>query len=90
MLVMKIRILLTILFIITTTLSAMHEIKHIQEGSDFTCEVCIVDNHSAADIVESSEKIEIFHHEKISQNNLISNLHVKTRSNQNRAPPVLS
>ena len=42
---MKLRVLISILFIIATTFTAVHELEHIDgEHDSSTCEVCIVDN----------------------------------------------
>ncbi|QOY54729.1 hypothetical protein HUE87_00315 [Candidatus Sulfurimonas marisnigri] len=88
---MKIRVILSILFVIATTFSVIHEIEHIMHADGYTCEVCIVDNHSvSADIISKTQYTEIFHFEKISQNNLVSTLHVRTNHNQSRAPPLTS
>ncbi|QOY52175.1 hypothetical protein [Candidatus Sulfurimonas baltica] len=88
---MKIRALLSILFVIATTFSVIHEVEHIMHTDGYTCEVCIVDNHLvSADIISKTQYIEISHFEKISQKNLLSTLHVKATSNQNRAPPFIS
>lgn len=88
---MKLNILLSILFIIVTTLSAGHEVEHITLDDDSSCLVCTVNNNLiSADIIDISQTVEIIRFEKISQNNFISTLHIKERNNQNRAPPSLS
>ena len=88
---MKLKILISILFIIVTTFSAVHEMEHTVNGDDSSCLVCHVsDNIASADIIDEVEDIEVFHFEKIAHKNLVSKLHLKEKNNQNRAPPVQS
>ena len=88
---MKLRVLISIFFIIATTLSAIHELEHIAHDDDSACLVYHVnDNLTSVDIIDEIENIEILHFEEIVQKSQISNLHVKSKSNQNRAPPKLS
>ena len=88
---MKLRVLLSLLFIIATTLSAIHELKHISHDDDSSCQVYHVnDNLTSVDIIDEVKDIEIFHFKNILQNSQISNLHVKKSTNQNRAPPLAS
>lgn len=86
---MKLNVLLSILFAIVTSLSAVHEVEHIAHDDASTCLECVVNqNLVSADAVLSALKLEIFHFEKISHNNHSSHIHVRTHSNQNRAPPT--
>ncbi len=88
---MKLRILLSIFFLIATTLSAIHEIEHITHEHDSSCHIYhINDNLTSIDIIDESKDIEIFHFENIVQNTKTLNLYLKNKSNQNRAPPKLS
>jgi hypothetical protein len=88
---MKLNVLLSILFALVTTFSAIHEVEHIAHDDDSSCLVCHVNNNLAsADIINKPEIVEIVHFEKIAQNNLTTNLHFKERNNQNRAPPSIS
>ena len=88
---MKLRVLISIFFIITTTFATVHEAEHITNGDNASCLVChINDNLTSADVIDKVTDIEIFHFEKIVQNTQISNLHVKKSTNQNRAPPLAS
>ena len=88
---MKLRVLISIFFIIATTFATIHEVEHIEHGDDSSCLVCHVgDNLASADVIDKDTSVEIFHFENIVQNTQISNLHVKKSTNQNRAPPVLS
>ena len=89
---MKLRLLVSILFVIATTATAVHELEHINgEHSASSCQVCIVDDHSvSADAVEKFKEIELFKFEEISPNNLVYTIHNKNHSYQNRAPPFIS
>lgn len=88
---MKLRILLSIFFVIATTFSALHELEHTTNDADSSCLVYhINDNLSSSDIIDESKEIDTFQFEKISQNNQVLNLHVKNKSNPDRAPPIAS
>ena len=88
---MKIRVLISLLFIIATTFATIHEIEHIEQGEDTSCLVCHVsDNLTSADIVDNIQDVEIFHFEKVLEKNSILSFHTKKHSNQNRAPPLTS
>lgn len=88
---MKLKALFSILFVIATTLSAVHETEHTTHSVDSSCVVYhLNDNLSPVDIIDKSKDVEIFHFDYISQNNSTSNLHVKDKSNPNRAPPLAS
>ena len=89
---MKLRLLISILFIIATTATAMHKIEHIHGDHDAnTCQVCIVDNHSvSADVVDKFKGVELFKFEQIAATSLVCFLHTKDHSYQNRAPPLKS
>lgn len=88
---MKLNVLLSILFAIVTTFTAIHEVEHIAHDDSSSCLVCHVNNNLAsADVIDKPEAIEIVRFEKIAQNYQISNLHVKNKSNLSRAPPSIS
>ena len=89
---MKLRLLISILFIIATTVTAIHELEHIHgEHSESSCQICIVDDHSvSADAVEKFKEIELFKFESITPQNLVYTLQEKNHSYQNRAPPLKS
>lgn len=88
---MKLRVILSIFFLITTTFASIHEVDHIQHSDDSPCLVChIGDNLSCGDVIEKVKEVERINFEKILQNTQIIKLHVKEKSNENRAPPVLS
>ncbi|WP_373035695.1 hypothetical protein [Sulfurimonas sp.] len=89
---MKLRVLISILFIIATTATAIHELEHIHGDNDSTsCQICIVDDHSvSADIVDDFRDLEVFRFDNIALTNLVYSLHKKDHSYQNRAPPFKS
>lgn len=87
---MKFRLLLSILFIIATTLTALHELKHVENHDSSTCQVCVVDNHLvSADITVDFKNLEIFSFEAIASNDLTSYFYTQTPTNQTRAPPFI-
>ena len=89
---MKLRLLISILFIIATTAIAIHELEHINNGSSSSsCQVCIVDDHSvSADIIDKLTDVDVFRFDDIAPANLVYILHIKNHSYQNRAPPLKS
>ena len=89
---MKLRVLISILFIIATTFTAVHELEHIGgEHDSSTCEVCIVDNHSIlVDIVDNSSDYFSFSSENIVLENQLLSSHTKKSSNHSTAPPSIS
>jgi hypothetical protein len=88
---MKLKVIISILFIIATTFTAIHEIEHVKQHDSSTCQVCIVDDHSvSADIVDDFKDVEIFSSAKEIPLNLISSLKIKRPANRSRAPPILS
>ena len=87
---MKLRVLISILFLVATTLSALHELEHITQD-DSACMVYHVnDKLTPIDIIDNEKDAELFHFEKIVQNNQALTLYVKDKSNPNRAPPLVS
>ena len=85
---MKLRVLLSLLFIIATSFTAIHEVKHLVHGDDSSCLVCHVsDNLTSADIIDETKTVEIIHFEKVLESNTILTYHEKKHSNQDRAPP---
>ena len=88
---MKLRILLSIFFLIATTLSAFHELEHITHDDTSSCMVYHVnDKLTPIDIIDIEKDVELFHFENITQHNQVLNPHVKNKSNPNRAPPITS
>lgn len=88
---MKLRLLISILFVIATTATAIHELEHINGHDSSTCQVCIVDNHSvSADIIDNFTDVEIIRFSEISSTLLVKFSHTKNHSYQTRAPPLKS
>ena len=89
---MKLRVLISILFIIATTITAIHELEHINgEHSSSSCQICIVDDHSVSgDVVVSFEDVDLVRLEKISLKKSLYSFYNKSHTNQNRAPPFKS
>ena len=89
---MKLKFLFSLLFIIATTLSAIHEIEHINHNHDSnSCEVCII-NHNllSSDVIAEFQEIECFIYANITLKKPISKFYTQKHTNQNRAPPFLS
>ncbi|MCX6075396.1 MAG: hypothetical protein NTW78_00750 [Campylobacterales bacterium] len=88
---MKLKLILSILFIIATTFTALHEIEHVKNHDSSTCQICIVDNHSvSADVVVDFKEVELFSFESIFLQTLILNSQTKQTTYKSRAPPQIS
>ncbi len=89
---MKLRVLISILFIIATTFTALHEIEHVTgEHDSASCQICVVDDHLvSADIADEYINITIFSFDAISSVNQYSNTHTKKSTNHSNAPPKIS
>ncbi len=89
---MKLRVLISILFIIATTFTALHEIEHISgEHDSSSCQICVVDDHSVScDITDEYINITLFSFDNISSLNQHSNTHTKKTTNHSNAPPKIS
>lgn len=88
---MKLNLLLSLLFFIAASFASIHEVEHIKHNDASSCFICTVSqNLVSADAVEFAADIEIFHFEKILQNNPTSYSYLKTATYQNRAPPKIS
>ena len=89
---MKLRVLISILFIIATTFTALHEIEHITgEHDSASCQICIVDDHSVScDIIDEYVNITLFSFDDISSQKLYSKTHTKKTANHSNAPPKIS
>jgi hypothetical protein len=89
---MKLKILLSILFAIVTTFTAMHQAEHVKQHTDSSaCLVCTINNNIVSgDAVVFLDSVKTVKFEKITQENLLSYSHQKTNSNQSRAPPKIS
>jgi len=86
---MKLKLLISFLFIIATTATAIHESEHIGHKHDSsTCLICVVDKHSvSADIIGDFTQVEIVKFSKISSIFIVELTHTKDHSYQTRAPP---
>jgi hypothetical protein len=88
---MKLRLLLSIFFIIATTFTALHEIEHVKNHDSSKCQICIVDDHSvSADIAVDFKEVVLFSFEQISSQTQILNFQTKQTTYKSRAPPLLS
>ena len=89
---MKLRLLISLLFIIAITTTAIHELTHIGHDHDnSTCQVCIVDKHSiSADIIDDFTQVKIIKFSEINPTLLVKLTHIKNHSCQTRAPPYNS
>ncbi|MFT5835770.1 MAG: hypothetical protein ACI9RG_000663 [Sulfurimonas sp.] len=89
---MRLRLLISMLFIIATSIIAIHEIEHISgEHDSSTCQICMVDNHSLSfDVIDIFQKIDLIKYENISSIDSIYHLYKKDYAYQNRAPPIKS
>ncbi len=88
---MRLRLILSIFFIIATTFTALHEIEHVKNHNSSTCQICIVDDHSvSADIVVDFKEVELFSFESILLQTQILNSQAKQTTYKSRAPPQIS
>jgi len=89
---MKLRAILSIFFIIATLVSALHEIEHITgEHDSSTCQICIVDDHSAAvDVISSVALVVPALFTFTPQDSVVDTTHTKKSANHSTAPPFLS
>jgi len=88
---MRLRVYLSILFIIATTFTALHELEHIGSHDSAKCLVCQVNNHtSAPDVIKEFTEQVIYSYEKISTIVLEFFTLNKLTTNQANAPPKIS
>lgn len=88
---MKRRLFLSILFIIATIVTSLHEIKHAENHDSSSCQICIVDNHTlSADISLSTQEVSLHHFEAITLITQSFSTFNKKTSNHANAPPFLS
>lgn len=88
---MKFRLILSLLFIIATTFTALHEIEHVKHHNGSTCQICALDDHQVSgDIIIDFKDIEFYSFEQITSPILISYQEIKQTTNQSRAPPLNS
>ena len=87
---MKLKLLLSILLFIATTLSALHEIEHIEENDEVCMVYHINDNLTSVDSTDIEKDVDLFRLKEIRHNNLVLKIHQKDKSNPDRAPPSFS
>lgn len=88
---MRLNLFISIFFIIASTFTALHEIKHLQNHNSSSCPICIVDDHSiSADIIDEFKEIYIFNFDEISSLTSICIIDNKKYYHQTRAPPQKS
>ena len=86
---MKTNLILSLLFAIVTTYSALHEIEHITHD-EVSCSVFHINNLVPLDVVAQSSFVKIVNFDKVISEKSFIKLYFKTRDNQNRGPPLLS
>lgn len=89
---MKFKVLISLLFIISTTFAAVHETEHIQgDHDDSTCIECIVGKTSLSpDIIDFKEEISTNLYTNIGFTLQLLSIHFKKRDNHSTAPPKIS
>jgi hypothetical protein len=88
---MKRRLFLSILFIVATLVSSLHELKHIENHDSSSCQICIVDNHSvASDIIVTLDAPLFFSFEAITLTSQTRATFTKKTANHSNAPPLFS
>jgi len=88
---MRANIFLSILFVIATTFSSIHELKHIQNQDGAGCAVCIVGkNLSSADIINVLSVVDDLSFDRIVDSAFLVYISKQKSTNQTRAPPKIS
>jgi hypothetical protein len=90
---MKLRLLFSLLFVIATTLTAVHQLEHISgEHNSNSCSVCIVDHHSVSGdiIAEFHEQPALYLFHAITLQSQTFATFTKKTSNHANAPPLIS
>lgn len=90
---MKLKLLFSLLFVIATTLTAVHQLEHISgKHNSETCSVCIVDHHSVSgDVVAKfQEQPALYLFEAITLSSQTFTTFTKKTANQANAPPLIS
>ena len=86
---MKTRFLLSLLFIIATTFSALHELEHVHAHDSSTCMVCVVDDHTSSyDVIDGFFHETVYLDHEIKKRQRVLEFHSKLFSNQANAPPI--
>lgn len=89
---MKLRVLISLLFVVATTLSVLHELEHIKGGnSSSTCLVCSVShNFLSADTSKADISFDLVYTKEIITNPKIFVFSFKKTDNHSNAPPYIS
>lgn len=89
---MKLKIaLLSLLFAVVTSFTAIHQAEHVVHKDASSCLVCTINqNILSGDAVSFVKNVELFHFEAALKESLFSYLHVQIDLNRTRAPPTLS
>ena len=89
---MKLRVLISFLFIIATLVVSIHEIQHITgEHESASCQICIVEDHLVSAYLNSDASPTIVStFEKIDSTQTVSFKHFKKVTNHSTAPPKIS
>ncbi|MDD2789725.1 MAG: hypothetical protein PHU40_03550 [Sulfurimonas sp.] len=85
---MKRNLIFSILFIIATMFTALHELGHIQNHDSSSCQICIVDNHSVSfDLITDFQENEILHFDAIATDTFRALFQKSLKNYHSRAPP---
>jgi len=89
---MKLRVLISLLFVIATTFASVHELEHIEHANDDSkCLVCTVShNFLSADINSVDLSLEVFYIKEIESKPQVFNFYFKKTDNHSNAPPTIS
>ncbi len=88
---MKLNVLISLLFIIATTFTALHELEHISgEHNSASCQICAVDDHLVSgDIVVDIDEVFIYSFDTITTPTPLLFAHFKKVTNHSTAPPSI-
>jgi hypothetical protein len=89
---MKLRVLISLLFIIGTTFASIHELEHIGHDHDSSkCQVCTLSNNFlSADINTLQLSCELSFVKETEAEPKLFSFHFKQRDNHSNAPPSIS
>ncbi len=86
---MKLRVIISIFFIIATLFISVHEIEHITgEHESASCQICIVDDHTfSSDIIEPFKEMIAITFDITTLKYELLTSHLKISANHSNAPP---
>jgi hypothetical protein len=89
---MKLRVLISLLFVVATTFASIHELEHIDHVQDSsTCLVCTVShNFLSADINNLDLSLELSYVKEIESKPQVFSFYFKKTDNHSNAPPSIS